>query len=1045
MGPFVPSYAIMKFSLTLKNAISVCICVAVFSCFNTDQVDKGAQSSPVMSLVEVSNGFGRLLPYVIPVPDAQGNPSAQLIEIRNLEDLYNNPSTAANPILPPAAWPDTAINPSNAPGNHFVYATFSHDIFETSVLDPTAAGLANNGLTGAITVIAYDKATGESTPVPGRAFINGYTYYGVGPTRERWVRPNGQSGVNPITFDRDGVIVTPGLGFPGTDDPNTGVPNGAFPSAGKAINRDTFIFVVDSDDDLTTYETFPAGKSIRMVIKGTESGVVEGGVRSRQGYYLQEGGIASSSVAGDDGGSPLTLLDGNGGQIVTQPVDLSTDVSCDQEIRWAFDEACQPHSVGPLPGLTPPSLSNEFTVEFFPPVSPGSPQPGSTVELPYTVSPVSPFNFTEFIITPVVSFPGSDPFGAQAEVNITYFDKSAEDLFGNIDDASIESDTIVFTVGSDCPGLVNAPVMPGAIMIGSSEGLKVLDLDGFGQGTGDPTHDYNNTLYNATFDADGNPSTGDVSKFPFNPNLNVQGIFPPLTSDTTSLAGGSRGVFTLTQDSTLRTSLTSSNDIGTISDIVVGHPLDIAYNNFQCLSGGANACASSSFQTIPLSTSGGVGNNISNAPHPNPPRIQLSPSCYQPLIQTEEPTRADANLTNRLTYGDAFGSLNGFGPSGLLTQSTNYAGFWGPAPSAATCPTFTLRQQIGHILYVLDSTGSQVVAVNSNRMTVIDKIPVGSPRDLAISPDMNLLAVSNNSASTVTFIDTDPLSPSFHEVVKTVSLVDANNRRALGPTELVWQGDGEDILVICDRSDSLVLIAGNGLEVRKIISGITDPKLLAVTDRSSSSFNTGLYYAYIVSEGGDMQIFESGPDGLQGIGFDDIIGSPQFDDVQRTGFNNPSAICINPGSIQHGVYVGYSEDSKAIIDEIWLDSSPFGPVSLRIPPGPADPNRRDKEWRVIKQYKDVFSSSAILDIAVDDMNNIGATSTTYSSYAGGNIVAHSGKKLSRGQGTPVSYPTFLLAATSSGYIDVLDVTSGTEYISPIRVQGISVLAHYWRQ
>jgi hypothetical protein len=908
-------------------------------------------------------------------------------------------------------------------------------------------------LTGAITITAYDKATGVSEPVVGRAFINGVTYFGggsAGPTREQWVAKAGSGAVTALTFARGLNSVTPGVGFPGTSDAATGVPNGSFASAGNYIAPNTFMFVADADDDLSTYETFPSNRTLRIVIKGTELGGIAGGVRSTRGFYLENGGVATSAIGGDDGGAPSPLLDGAGGRIVTSPQDLDIDVACDEEFYISLDEACQPHTLGPIPSAYPPALSNQFTVAFYPPVLPGAPLPGSKIDLAYSVSPVSPFNFTEFVVTPVVPFPGQDPLGARSTAEVVYWHQAAEDLFGNRDVASADSSVISFVIGSDCPGLVNAPVMPGSILIASNEGMKVLDLDGFGQGTGDPTHDFIRTEYNVTYDPEyGNiPVAGDIAKFPFNPNLTLPGIYPPLTADTTTLAGGSSGVFTLTRDTALETALTSRDLMGSISDVMIGHPLDLAYNNFDCISGGINACASLAFQTTPGSTSGGRGNNITNAPHPNPPRLELSPSCYSPLIQAEEPTMM--GLLSTLAPGNAFGNPGtGLKPSGLLTESIQYGGFWGPAPTQATCPTFVLRQQIGHFVFLLDETNSEIVVLNSNRMSIIKRLPVVSPRDLAISPDLNLLAVSNNSASTITFIDTDPFSPTFLEVVKIVSLVDVNNRRGLGPTEVVWQGNGEDILILCDRSDSMAIVSGNGLEVRKIISGVINPKLLAVTDRSSSVFNTGLYYAYVISENGSMKIFESGPDGLQGIGYDEFIGEPLLDG--RSGFENPSSILIHPGSSKHSVFVAYAPPSGAVIDDIWLDSAPFGSISIRLPPGFGnDPQRRGKEWLMVKQYANVFSSSAITDMAVDDLNNFGSTSTSYTVYGGGNFVPHSSKALSRAGGllggaAAVSFPRFLFAASAAGFIDVLNITAGTVAVAPIRVEGVSVLAHYWRQ
>lgn len=1012
-------------------------------------------SAVTMEIVEVTNGFGRLLPYVVPVADpVTGLPTAQLLEIRTIDDLINNPPTVLNPVKPPATWPSTAINPAGRTGNHFVAVKFSRSLDLDSVLDRTSSGLANNGLTGTLSVVAYDPATGQAEPIEGRGFINGNTYdVGSGNTLERWVRPDGQNGVTARDIDRNGSTLQPGVGFPGTNDDANGIVDGSFVGAGALINKNTFVFVVDTDQNLSTYETFPEDRVIRVVIKGIEENEVVGGVTSADNRVLEQGGVATS-VVGSDTNAPDVLLDGLGGAAVTTPSNLATNLPCDTEIRFSFGEACQPFSIGPLPSTVPPALSNEFTVEFLPPVSPGSPPPGQTVQLPYTVEPVSPFNFTEYRIVPVVNFPGSDPFGAQAQATVTYFKNAATDLFGNQDGSSAETVSTAFSIGSDCPGLVNVPVAPGAIVVasnggGTTGGIRVIDLDGFGQGTGDPTFDSVNPFYNVGFNEFNEPISGDVSKFPFNPNLGVPDIFPPLTADTTSLAGGSRGVMTLALDSTLRSQLVSPEITGTAIDMMLGYPLDIAFNNFECLSGGRNLCANAAFQTHPLNAGTRAGNSISHSPHPNPPRIQLAPACFAPLIQTEEPTFGDANrdgavASNLLVPGDPFGTIGGFGPTGLLTESANYAGFWGPAPTSPTCPTFTLRQQIGHFLYVLDAASDQVVVLNSNRMNVIETIPVSDPRDLAISPDLNTLAVSNNGPSTVTFIDTNPNSNTFHQVVKVSQLVDElNNRLGLGPTEVVWQPDGEDILVLCERSGSLALLSGASLDIRKIIPGVDGARQLAVSGRDAGfGFNTGLYYAYVVSQSGEMDIFESGPDGVQGIGFDDFISQPTLDG--RTGFNAPSALLIDPASTQHAVFIAYNDGNSAAVDLVWLENAPAGPQLIRITPGAVvDPSGRSKEWKVRNTYQNVFSSSSILDLALDDLNNFGGLTQPLAVQVGGSVF-HSGKGLNRG-GAPVSNPRFLFAASSSGFVDVIQLSTGVKFVEPVPVPGASVLCHYWRQ
>ncbi|KAA3608095.1 MAG: hypothetical protein DWQ01_13550 [Planctomycetota bacterium] len=1027
----------------------------LLGCFNSDQgqspleSDKNATGA-TLRIEEVTNGFGRLLPHVVHAVDpitGAISPS-QLVEIRSFDDLLNNPPSDLNPVLPPATWPTTAINPGQATANHFVAVRFSRTLRVTSVLDPTAGGLANNGLTGSVTVVAYDPATGFSEPVKGRGFINGFTYFGNPPRKERWVASRGRDGVNVLNVKRSGATETPGIGYPGTNDLVGGVVDGSFVGAGNLVSPVTFVFVVDEDDDLSTYETFPADRVIRIVINES--------VRDKDGRSLDDPGVATSSV-GNDAVAPVPLLDGVGGNPVTLPANLAGSVACDSDIRWSFSESCQPHTLGPLPSSIPPSLSPQFTVEFEPPVAIGQPPPGQTIELPYTVLPISPFDFTEFVVDPVTDFPGSDPFGATSKALVTYFRNAAVDLFENGDPNSLDQDQIEFTIG-DCPGLVNVPVAPGAIYVasnggGQTGGLRVIDLDGFGQGTGDPTHNtLNFPIYDVTFNDDGVPIAGDISKFPFNPNLNVQGIFPPLSADTTSLAGGSRGVFQLAQDSSLRTQLVDSTVVGTVGDMTLGHPLDLRFNNFDCLSGGFNNCATSQLQQHPWNTNAiAAGNDIAHAPHPNPPRIRLAPSCFAPLIQTEEPSYGgNPPVTNLLGSGNAFGFVGGQGPSGLLTSTLSlYAGFWGPAPAAPTCPPYTLRQQVGHFLYVLDTSGDRVVVLNSNRMTVLDSIPVSDPDDMSMAPDMNLLAVSNKGTNTVSFVDTNPNSPNFHTVVKVTSLIDnVNNRVGIKPTEICWQPDDEDILVICEGSNSMAIISSGSLTVRKIIPGVNQPKLLAVSNRDvlgGHGFFTGLYYAYVVSQSGSTVIFESGPDGIQGIGFDDFVGIPSL--PGRSGFDSATAMQPDPNDLFHGVFIAYRNEGKGSVAHMKLQNAPSGPRSLAANAFLPDPNFRSKEWAVDRDYINAFSSDSIADIAVDDLSNRGGMPFLTSSFGSNKIIVHSSKSLIRNTIgiAAASDRQFLFAANSNGRVDVINLSSGQPFTNSIVVPGASVLCHYWRQ
>jgi len=1025
-------------SLAIPLALSA---LTLSGCFNSDESSGNSDpfsSATVMRIVEVTNGFGRMLPHTVhEVDPITGAVSPdQLVEIRTMDDLLNNRPSASNPILPPARWPATPTIPSGANGNHFVVTKFSRSLNIETVLDPTAGGLSNNGLTGAIQVVAYDPLTGFAEQVTGRGFVNGWSYYGNfagGPAFERWVAANGPDAVSVLDVTRNDETVQPGNGYPGTD---IGVLPGGFQDAGEFISPNTFVFVVDSDDDLSTFETFPADRVIRVVIDDS--------VLSLDDRQLEDSGLATSGV-GQDFQAPLPLLDGVAGNVVTQPVNLEINVPCDQEVHFLFSESCQPYSIGPLPSNVPPSLSNEFTVEFTPGVPPGFDPPGQTVKLPYTILPTSPFNLTEYVVTPAVPFPGSDPNGSSATAFVTYFRNAASDLYNNNNPNSQDEDTISFTVSGECPGLVNAPVAPGAIVIasnggGTTGGLRVLDLDGFGQGTGDPSHNFIDPFYDVL----------DVSKFPFNPNLtSPQGtfMFPPLSHDDTTLAGGSAGVFTLTKDSSLDTQLVTSATVGTVGDMMLGHPLDLLYNNWDCLSGGKNLCAGSAFQFHPLNAAVYPGNSISYAPHPNPPRIRLSPSCFAPLIMTEEPTFGQANggtATNLLLPGNAFGNFGANGPTGLLTSAASYTGFYGPSPTAQTCPQFTLRQQVGHLLYVLDTSGDRVVVLNSNRMQVIDTISVADPRDLAMAPDLNMLAVSNFGTNTVTFIDTDPASVSFHSIIKTTAIVDVlNNRVGLSPGELVWQPDDEDILVVCENSDSMAIISSGSLEVRKIIPGVSRPRFITATNRDLNyGFSTGLYYAYIIAEDGATSIFESGPDGTQGIGFDTFIGIPAL--IGQSGFPSPMVIQPNPNSLRHSAYIAYRKDGIGSVCDLFLKDAPTGPRPIALNGILPDPNFRAKAFTINREFTGVLSSASIADLALDDLTNIGGMTSVTSGYTNVKTMPHSAKGLMRGP-IPVSAPQFLFVANANGKLDIIELNTGQPYVPAVAVPGLQVLCHFWRQ
>ncbi|HKB17066.1 MAG TPA: hypothetical protein VKF62_13450, partial [Planctomycetota bacterium] len=195
----------------------------------------GANSGP-MDLVVVSNGFpGQLLPYQIHTLGAAGTPTPTVIEIRRIEDLVANVNRSnpnLNPVLPVPNWPTGATLPNGDPGNHFVLVQFTRPIKVDSVIDATPAGAVNFGLTGAITVTALDPATGVSTPIPGRVFIDGFTPDPNNPGQlVKWVGRSASG--QPV------ALQSQGLGFPGVAS--------TFPDAARLVLPQTFVFIPDAD------------------------------------------------------------------------------------------------------------------------------------------------------------------------------------------------------------------------------------------------------------------------------------------------------------------------------------------------------------------------------------------------------------------------------------------------------------------------------------------------------------------------------------------------------------------------------------------------------------------------------------------------------------------------------------------------------------------------------------------------------------------------------------------------------------------------------
>jgi hypothetical protein len=947
----------------------------------------------------ISTGRGPIFPYRIREVDSFGNPTATVLNIESTDTLQANVN-GNNGVLPVATFSTVPDLPDGSPGNHFIQFVFSHKLDVESILSPLLANQTQSGLTTAISVLAYDPATESTTTLSGRGFVNGYTYFNTGGVLSK---------VKAVEEDGDGVRIL--------DTRATGFPN--YAGAADLVGPKVFTFVADSDSNLATFDIFPNDRLIRIVVSNA--------VRDSEGHILEQE-LCTATTVGDDPEPPQVM----GFLTVPQisPGNFQTGIEPTTTIQIRFNKPVQPGLVGSFydpQQFTPPLGGVTLSVTAA----------AQTFDVIYHADPLSYADLCNFTIRPAYNLPGL------STVDVTVQTTTIRSLTGELIGQTVTSQ---FST-SQGPGIVNAPVAPEAIYIGiggATPGVSVIDLNGFGQGTGD---------INST-------------RFPLNPNVGLTGVYPPLAPGTTNTDAGSGGVLTLVKDTNLNTRLLSEPIVGEIADIHIGAPLDMVFNNENI-----NTNATRANQIDPL-LGQAPGNTITVPPHPNPPRLVFPPPNPNRAIFGEEPSTTSstgppgnivtasppcvASPLNLLVQGNPFASIPGtVGLFGGLYQGT----FNGPQPPPSSppppppfCP-FTSRQQVGHFLYVLDRDNRQIVVLNSNRFTILDTIRLTDPVSMAMSPNMTRLGVTNFASSSVSFIDIDPTSPSFHQVV-------GETRVERGPTAVSWQPDGEDVLVLSTDSNLMTIISALDFTVRRSVSGfLNNPIDIIATERYQGTGNTsGVYYAYVLNSNGTIAVYESGPDGVNGIGFNDMIGV-----VANATFPRARAMLYDYITAYGGVLIGHVDDSGlGQVSRLALTSTTFGalPINQNVGGFILPPTYRQKEWTVLQRFgginsttpvRDFLSGNSIIDLASDDLLNFGGylgQSTPFNLAYLRTPYFHSGKHtVKTGAGGPVVsvVPKLLFVGLSDvGKVDVIEIETGRR-ITSIEVPGVRVVTSYWRQ
>ncbi|MGE0144904.1 MAG: hypothetical protein AB7I19_16405, partial [Planctomycetota bacterium] len=305
----------------------------------------------------------------------------------------------------------------------------------------------------------------------------------------------------------------------------------------------------------------------------------------------------------------------------------------------------------------------------------------------------------------------------------------------------------------------------------------------------------------------------------------------------------------------------------------------------------------------------------------------------------------------------------------------------------------------------------------------------------------------------VTFINTDPRSPRFNTVISEARVPD-------GPTKLAWQPDGEAVLALSQGSNSLTIIGGGDFKVRNTVTGgLNAPLDLAVTSRFVISGNlSSVYYAYILNENGSVVVYESGPNGVNGIGFDDMIGS--VDPI----FRRATRIRLDYTSNLSGVYITHVDEAGVgVVSRMELTATPRGilPTQQNVGGFILPPTFRQKVWSVTQRFggsdpavpgNQRLSGNSPIDVTTDEMfNNAGLASqtTTFAGNLSQSIIQHSAKSAlfvnANGQAVLPYVPRYLFVALGDvAAIDIFDLATRTR-VRTLSVPGVRSLTGYFKQ
>jgi YVTN family beta-propeller protein len=410
--------------------------------------------------------------------------------------------------------------------------------------------------------------------------------------------------------------------------------------------------------------------------------------------------------------------------------------------------------------------------------------------------------------------------------------------------------------------------------------------------------------------------------------------------------------------------------------------------------------------------------------------------------------------------------------AGAVILATLNANAPGSADSGGLVPPiYQSRQQIGNYLFVADGVNRKVHALNSNTMELIQSVSLPDPYGMGLSPDLDRLYVSNEGDDTLSIVDADPLSLTFMTELKRIPV-------GSGPRAVTVDPDNEDVFVLNYLANTITIVDVNSATVRKTLSqnGINRPHEMACGMRESlggPGFSSGTYHGYISNfSGNNVLVYQSGPSGIGGIGFDEIVGQvrpnePPTAQVFKDMFQ-PRGIVYDPNapldgfSSTVGAFVAHKdENGKGVVTRVTYtkDLLPGQQVFnqgnfLSIGFGGAI-------FEATAQYLSTFPASAAYSVALPDYNrkrfedhdfatyfnllNAGATPKQVPPFARNSKFPLADNILPAYLNGPRWDPDRLYLSLSGKVIEVFDISTGAHLKTITTPRDVSVMTSYFSQ